>query len=417
MPTDIRKQLIAPCATRREAILDDIVVDLDLGALLRRILLFDRYIVESWRLAEFAPLIKQLGADGVLSLLRSGAVGIHCDVMEIGELREQGSPSTRYSVFPFHFPDRESLIHEAMVRIDKIAEISKRKRVKIKEAAAKILVGHLPDEGVRQVQVDIDRHLTTDKQGVLIAASLILSRKIGRNIAPSDFVIELHQVGLGRFDAESNISEVFGLDEESAHALIRNALLGVGRLDLRLAYMKNYSALSGLRDEERLVLEHRCDFMAAQFSPTDQERRLHRVLEIAGLPDLGSVGPGFRIERLLEIRESQECTQFRNWLSSVDDASDREIKDQVRALREKIASIVQSPIGKTIRFLTTTAVGFIPLIGMVAGPVTSGIDTFLIDRVLKESGPHAFLSHHYPSLFSVDKIEKSIGGNSAQTKK
>jgi len=92
MPTDIRKQLIAPCATRREAILDDIVVDLDLGALLRRILLFDRYIVESWRLAEFAPLIKQLGADGVLSLLRSGAVGIHCDVMEIGELREQGSP-------------------------------------------------------------------------------------------------------------------------------------------------------------------------------------------------------------------------------------------------------------------------------------------------------------------------------------
>src|SRR5260370_20330727 len=140
MITEIRTRLIAPCATRREEILDDMVVDLDVGALLRRILLFDRYIVESWRLAEFAPLIRMLGADGVSSLLRSGAVGIHCDVMEVGEMREPGSPSTRYSVFPFYFQDRKSLIKEGIERIDQITEIPKKKRIKIKEAVAKVVV-------------------------------------------------------------------------------------------------------------------------------------------------------------------------------------------------------------------------------------------------------------------------------------
>lgn len=399
MTANIHSRLIAPCATRRAEILDDIVIDLDLGALLRQILLFDRYIVESWRLAELALLVRILGAEGVLSLLRSGAVGIHCDVMDVGEMREAGSPSARHSVFPFSLSDQKSLIREGMNWIDKIPDISKKKSVKIKEAVAKILVARLPGEAVTQVQKQIDRQLVADKQVVSVAASFLLSGKVGRNIAPSEFVINLHQVGTGRFDAESNISEVFGIDEETTHALIRNALLGVGRVELRLAYMENYSALSGLRDEERLILEHRFGFLATQIRPTDQERRLHRVLEIAGLPDLGNVQEGFRIEKLLEIRDSKECMEFRNWLSSVDDVSDEEIAERVRSVREKIASAVQSPVGKVLRLLTSAGVGFIPGVGPIAGLGMSAVDEFLINRVLKESGPHAFLSHHYASLF------------------
>jgi hypothetical protein len=380
--------------------MDDIVIDLDVGALLRRILLFDRYIVESWRLAEFAPLVKVLGADGVISLLRSGAVGIHCDVMDVGEMREAGSRSTQHSVFPFYFEDRESLIREGMKRIDQIPDTPEKKRIKIKEAVAKILVARLPSEAVTQVQNQIDRQLIADKQLVSLAASFLLSGKYGRDIAPSDFVIKLHQAGTGRFDAESNISEVFGIDEENTHALIRNALLGVGRVELRLAYMKNYSALSGLRDGERLILEHRFGFLAEQFRPADQERRLHRVLEIAGLPDLASLQKGFKIEKLLEIRESKECKEFRTWLSSVDDVSDEEIGERVRNVREKIASAMQSRVGKVLRLLTSAGVGFIPVVGPIASLGMSAIDEFLINKVLKESGPHAFLSHHYPSLFS-----------------
>jgi hypothetical protein len=406
MTADIRTRLIAPCATPREQKLDDLAVDIDVGALLRRILLFDRYIIESWRLAEFDPLVRLLGADGTISLLRSGAVAIHCDVMDVAELSEPGSPLSRYSVFPFYFPDRKSLIKEGMERIDKIPEINKRKRVKIKEAVARVLVAGLSGEAVQQVQSGIDRGLNADKQALPVAASLILGRKFGRGVAPSDFVLKLHQVETGRFDAESNISQVFGMDEENTHAVIRDALLAVGRLDLRLAYMKNYSALSGLREEERLVWEHRWDFFAKQFSPTDQERRLHRVLEIAGLPDLGNGKEGFRIEKLLEIRESKECKEFRMWLSSVDDASDDEIRVRVRGVREKVASWVQSPVGRAVRLLTGAGLGVIPMYGAVAGLAESAIDTFLIDRLFKESGPHAFLSHHYAPLFRVPEASK-----------
>ena len=34
-------------------------------------------------------------------------------------------------------------------------------------------------------------------------------------------------------------------------------------------------------------------------------------------------------ERLLEIRQSDECREFREWLSTIDDASDAEIRDRI----------------------------------------------------------------------------------------
>jgi hypothetical protein len=34
-------------------------------------------------------------------------------------------------------------------------------------------------------------------------------------------------------------------------------------------------------------------------------------------------------ERLLEIRQSDECREFREWLSTIDDASDAGIRDQI----------------------------------------------------------------------------------------
>jgi hypothetical protein len=125
------------------------------------------------------------------------------------------------------------------------------------------------------------------------------------------------------------------------------------------------------------------------------------VVKIANLPDLETVEEGFKIEKLLEVRETKECVEFREWLTTIDAISDEEIADQVLKLREKVASVLQSRSGKTLRWIVGTALGLIPLAGSVAGPAFSAFDSFVVDRFFKESGPHAFLSKHYRSLFET----------------
>ena len=77
--------------------------------------------------------------------------------------------------------------------------------------------------------------------------------------------------------------------------------------------MKVYNALSGLREGEFHVLGKKLDFLASQISPETQEARFDRVVRIEGLPNwaVGSEGR-VDLERLLRVRESSECVEFRN---------------------------------------------------------------------------------------------------------
>ncbi len=390
---------MSPRATRREMPNDDIVVDFDHGAFLRRILLFDRLIIESCGLAEIPHMVRLFGVDGMLALLRSGALGIHCDVCHIADVRNANTPMNQFAIVSIRSGDAKEYGHNAMRRVDKIEGVSRKQLVKLREAIAKVMVTPLSEEDMTAVKAQAISDFFGDPALVSVAAQLVLGKKLGKNVARDDFSLRLRMSDNSEIDTESDISRAFSLDEESTRAVIAAALRGVASLNLRLAYMKNYSALSGMLDEERAVFEHRLKFLSDQFGPTDQERRLHRVVEIAHLQDLSEVREGFRIEKLLEIRESSECREFRNWLESIDNDSDKEIEDRVRSFREKLASVFQSRLGKAIRFLVGTGVGLIPAYGIAGGAGVSALDSFLLDKILKESGPHAFLSHSHPSLF------------------
>jgi hypothetical protein len=73
----------------------------------------------------------------------------------------------------------------------------------------------------------------------------------------------------------------------------------------------------------------------------------------------------------------------------------------VGGLRNKVSSIVHTSTGKTLRFAATTALGLIPGAGLILGPASGAIDSFLIDSVFPNPGVLAFLTHTYPSLFKA----------------
>jgi hypothetical protein len=101
-------------------------------------------------------------------------------------------------------------------------------------------------------------------------------------------------------------------------------------------------------------------------------------------------------QKLLKVRESRECLEFRSWLQHLDEMSDAQIRDQVGALNSRVASVLQSTAGKTARFLVTKMLGIVLAPAASAG--ADAVDAFLVDRVCRQSGPAVFLNHLYPSI-------------------
>ena len=70
--------------------------------------------------------------------------------------------------------------------------------------------------------------------------------------------------------------------------------------------------------------------------------------EIKGFPDfevLAAEGR-LRLDKILEIRETRECREFRTWLKQIDRMSDEEIQDQIESFRSAVGNFMGRTSGK-----------------------------------------------------------------------
>jgi hypothetical protein len=67
-------------------------------------------------------------------------------------------------------------------------------------------------------------------------------------------------------------------------------------------------------------------------------------------------------------------------------------------LRDLLRGAVHSPAGKGVRFAATTGVGLIPGAQLAALGV-GALDSFVLEKLIPEPGPTAFLSRLYPTIF------------------
>jgi len=135
---DLRSRLIGPCAIRTP---DRETAVVDLGALVRRIILFDQYILQSIRLEEFPFLVRAFGYAGVKALLDSRILSIQSDILtlaQIGQsdiaLRDKKGllPLGAYSFAILTVADREQYIHEALGEIQGIEGLTGKQRIRLR---------------------------------------------------------------------------------------------------------------------------------------------------------------------------------------------------------------------------------------------------------------------------------------------
>lgn len=99
-----RDRLLAPIAIRDR---DGAVVGASFGALIRRLVLFEQVVIDSYGMRELPPLIGAIGPDSFVALLESGAVQIRADGRTYGEIGNGG-------LVPGYGPDPLPPLHYAL---------------------------------------------------------------------------------------------------------------------------------------------------------------------------------------------------------------------------------------------------------------------------------------------------------------
>jgi hypothetical protein len=379
----------------------------DLNGIIRRLILFDTYILKTIRLQEFPFLVAEVGFSGTMQLLESPAFEIECESVTLAQTGQLGIleyrarkgilPPLAYSVSGIDSADRKKYVHDCLEPLHQIPGLTHKQVVKLKRAIVDKMV-RLPDGFVQRIASQATADVL-NKQHLMKRSVEMAIRKVLK-VDPPEFSISIHPIDSEDIRVQTDLMRQMEIDLQTAHKVVEQGVMALGGLSYRLAEMDAYSALSGFTDSDLPLVDEQLKFLL-RISPEVKERPFRRVVEIAGFPDFGPAifEKRVNIERLLEVRESDECRQFREWLPTIEGASNAEIKERISSLRGRLGNAIQSNPGKAIRLLATTGIGSIPMIGPLAGFAAGFVDTFLLEKMLPKSGVIAFLSSLYPSVF------------------
>jgi hypothetical protein len=379
-------------------------VEVDLAAFLRRMILFDQYVLDSVHLREIPQLVAVFGSTGLMTLLNAGALKIQLEAttsaqsgqtagLAMGPLLPPGS----FRLTMVRSADEDRYITHGLEKVQTIVGLTLKQVIKLKRTIVDNLVKSPPEfgyESLAAARIDLGRP-TIARQ--LVAAAL--KELAGKAVSANDVSVRYHPLEGSDFCLESNLDR-FGVDAEMSHRVLERAVCAAASLNFRIEEMKTFEALNGVLDEDLSLISCKFDFLVRELSPGTQEQRLARVLSVAGLPDLPE---GNRTlidaEKLLRLRESPECSEFREWLQRIDKLNDTEVRDRVAGLNARVQTFLRSSTGKVTRFLVTSAAGLVLTQNPVAALTISAIDTFLLDKVFPQNGPAAVVSRLYPSIF------------------
>lgn len=126
--TTLRDRLFAPAG---DFLADQDRVEVDVGAFVRRLLLFDEYILDSTRMREIPDLVSVFGSSGVIALLESGALKILTEGTAPAQTGQtvginQGPvlPPCCYRLMMIFSADREDYVHHGLKKVDSIGGMS-----------------------------------------------------------------------------------------------------------------------------------------------------------------------------------------------------------------------------------------------------------------------------------------------------
>ncbi len=367
----------------------------DMSGLVRRLLLFDGYVIKSVRLLEFRFLGEHLGYARTRDLLDTGLIEIRNEIMQPAEMLNRSLGPYVYRMNWIDYHDRWKSTSDNLSDLREIKGMSLKENMKFRKAIAD-RIRPLPTEYRKQV-AEAFRDELGNRVLQREAFKLALARHQIK--APDDFNVEYDfDSDTDIFRLKTDLASKYALPADAVHNAGRDVLLGLGTLTQQIAEMSYYKALSGFREEESPLFRLKVgEFLSRQSTTETQEFSFQKTLDVARLPAYDYACP-LNVDRLLRVREDQNTAIFRDWLARNGDASEAELLEMLTSFRSTIAQVLESPSSSMMRLIVTTAAGCVPRVGPVLGFGASLLDT-LLGAVIPKSGVAGFLHKSYPSLF------------------
>jgi hypothetical protein len=392
---NIRQSVFGEIANRTGGVVSGV----DVEALLRRFILFDSVVIKSDTLREVPFLIRAFGKSGFQQLLETGVLRISCEqIGVITGMKRDGVPTVPPSHFTFgmfEIANRDERLRGSLRSLQGIPGLKNRERELMEEAIMSRLE-RPPSDYKIQLQAQIESDVRSNTPALRVAIQKRLQQEFGEFVSAVEIRVEEAN---GRiFHLITNLPAAHGFSEQKTHELLESGISAVANLNQRIAEMNAYSSITRFTEDEAPVLFGKFAGIIGPQNPEPIEQQFGRVVTVADLPHFA---PNTRVdvEKLLRARESPECLEFRSWLTTLDELSDREIAQMIGGVRNKLGFLIRSGTGKILRFAATSAIGMFPQGGLIAGPIAGALDSFLIDKVFKTSGVVAFLTKTYPSLY------------------
>jgi hypothetical protein len=402
---EIRRRILAGIALADERR----ITGIDVPELLRHLLLFEGVTIRSGRIIDLGHLVRLLGLDDAMAIIRASGVRILCDP---ATLVRAGEPRIRIGQ---HGVLRLERLDYGIIRAGNYSgwlDSGFREAVSIAGLTAgrakkfeNVVRGHLIAEDPRALELALEnarRDLLSVSLATRASLDVALRRRCGVSIpALGSYALEIHHEEGRGYVAETDLAAVSGLPPEAVAAAVNDGLLGAVGINSVLDDIRAHEAMVGIQPDDLPVLNEKLASLAAQFDSDVQAGRLTRVVNAVHLPDVTLESDAVRvnIRRLLEVRESDECRAFRDWLWTSDTIADSEIQERFSGVRVKLGSLIRSGPGKAVRWVLGTGIGLIPGVGAVAGVAASVLDTFVAERVLPTRGALSFLGEQYQSIF------------------
>jgi hypothetical protein len=391
-----RDRILGPISTHSE---DGEETTVSFGDIVRKLVLFEQVVIESNRLKEIPLLVQKFGYDGVKALMESGRVRIYAEASGIGQI--EANPKTpgvhNYGSFQIH--NHKDYIHEGLQAINEVPGLNARRAKKLRK-----LVGdrtaRQPDDRGEDAWDKFMADLESNAAALRLSTAIVVAKETGRVIEPAEFELTIARDDEGRFTSETDLGQRLDIGTLETYEIVSKGLLGVAAFNERLELMERFQSLTGFQASELPLFEEKLSFLLRQIDPDHHVDRFERVIELSGLPQVDPSGSVHDVDlaRLVEITSSEEATEFRAWLRGIDSLSDGEIEETLHRMREIVRAAVESPTGKTIRFLTTVGAGVaFPPAGVAAG----AIDSLVLPKLIGEPGATAFLSRLYPTIFKT----------------
>ncbi len=376
-------------------------LEVDVAPLFLHLLLFETVILRSIRLADVAKLVRTVGADQTIELLNAGCVHIRAGVEHIGAPNRREPVVQLVQLHPKDpVGELARMMHEAFDTLPMRSAIRHRLKLAVTKQRLTSEPAHTSFGPNAMRKTFQEAVANTDVfNRALQAASVRWANSIP--IAPGAVRSEIIDGNL-HFEARD-----IEADPGVIGQVVRRACLAVARLHTELGSMARDNAVTALDDDSTALMEAHTTFLFRSQNPDKRVEQFARVLEATGLPDFDNEvrARSIDVEQLLRIRDTNECREFRAFLTGADTLNAEELRDRTGALRGRIGGALQSTTGRILRLFATTGLGALAggplgaIAGAAAGMGVDAIDAFVVDKLFPRSGIVTFVGKQYPSIF------------------